>query len=119
MKNQANTCDAALIERCLNDSLDDAERTAFEKHLEECESCQQRLEQHAALADDWHAVRVFLSSDSERALPDDDSSGESSKTAFIQGVLAVLGPTDDPRMLGGLADTKSPALSAAAAWAWC
>ncbi|HEY2762150.1 MAG TPA: protein kinase, partial [Pirellulales bacterium] len=115
MNDNQQICDPAHIEGCLSDSLSDDERAAFEAHLEICPACRQALEERAAVATDWNAAREFLSSDVASPIPSasdpmagdrraaaDSDSAENSQRETVNGVLATLGPTDDPRMLGRL-----------------
>jgi serine/threonine-protein kinase len=122
-------CDPRRIEQCLGDSLSDNERAEFEAHLESCADCRRALESSAADAGDWQAAREFLSSADSLPLPfagegrggGDERNGTATpspqpspvegeevlptgdvEAASIDDVLAVLGPTDDPRMLGRL-----------------
>jgi len=48
MNNQRTTCDPERIELFLQQKLNDAEQTAFESHLDDCDDCRQRLESTAA-----------------------------------------------------------------------
>ncbi len=122
MNNKQIQCDPRRIEQCLADLLTDNERAEFEAHLEACADCRRALELSAANDGDWQAAREFLSSESALPLQDQvreqaqglqplglgtPSSGNADATgdlelAPIDDVLAVLGPTDDPRMLGRL-----------------
>jgi serine/threonine-protein kinase len=115
MNNHQQICDPQRIESCLGDSLSDEEQAAFESHLEACSVCRQALEHAAADVFDWQQVREFLSSHAALPLaenqrekePTGDKSDPSDSVEAIQreavdGVLAILAPTDDPRMLGRL-----------------
>jgi serine/threonine protein kinase len=115
MNDSSNICDPRHIEACLADSLNDDERAAFESHLEVCPACRQALEESAAGTSDWNEAREFLSSDvslplnEQRGTTDLTGNGaDVSETAenwqheAVDGVLNILGPTDDPRMLGRL-----------------
>ena len=77
----------------------------LEEHLTQCEKCRQAMEQFDGDHQWQHEVRNALSdvvspagsraaasSHFDEALPDSNSA--------LQGILALLGPTDDPRMLG-------------------
>src|SRR5436190_8777166 len=97
MNEPLSTCDPRGIEQCLADALTDAERAAFEAHLESCSDCRSALESTAAAPGEWQSARTFLSSDAE-----DVSSADTSEIESVDGVLNALAPTDDPRMLGRL-----------------
>ncbi len=109
------TCDLARIQGCLGDSLNDDERAAFESHLEVCSACRQALEESAAAATDWKDAREFLSSDASLPMgeqrgavdlvgnaSDVPETAENWQHEAVDGVLNILAPTDDPRMLGRL-----------------
>src|SRR5689334_17984965 len=100
MKNPQAECDPRRIEQCLADALSEDERAAFESHLDSCSDCRAALERSAAEASDWSAAREFLSTD--QPLSESDLIAAETDAAGIEAVLAALGPTDDPRMLGRL-----------------
>jgi len=101
MKHPQTACDPRRIEQCLVDALAESEREAFEAHLDSCDACRAALESRAADAADWSAAREFLSSH-DRPLSESELIGAETDAAGIEAVLAALGPTDDPRMLGRL-----------------
>jgi serine/threonine protein kinase len=117
MNQPHNICDPSRIESCLMDSFNDEERAAFEAHLEVCPACRQALEEKAAASSDWQEARDLLSSDASLPLPSGEGGGEGaalsatsdlaenaeiSQHEVVDGVLGILSPTDDPRMLGRL-----------------
>jgi serine/threonine protein kinase len=104
MNDRQEICDPRWIDQCLDDSLHDDERAAFEAHLETCSVCREALERRAASATDWQSAREFLSS---QASDPPTRSGEEqhhdeNAVPLVDSVLAILAPTDDPRMLGRL-----------------
>src|SRR4051812_20709173 len=115
MNEKQTQCDRRRIEQCLGDLLSEQERSDFESHLESCPDCRRELESSAADIGDWQAARDFLSSSSNvlessqqwqpqslslAGEPAESQRGTSDlELAQIDDVLAVLGPTDDPRML--------------------
>jgi serine/threonine protein kinase len=102
---QPSPCDAARIERFLSDSLEHAEQVAFEKHLESCAACRETLDSSAGSDDAWREARNCLSSFAGGDALTSDSPAELNDALDhgIEGVLKLLGPTDDPDMLGRLA----------------
>jgi serine/threonine-protein kinase len=85
-------CSTDLIEQFLTDEMCADTRQAFERHLDECDTCCEELEQLSAGHDWWNEVRCFLSSADGTIVerPTDIS-------------LDFLAATDDPRMLGRFA----------------
>ena len=114
MNTQPETCDTSLIERYLADSLDAAMETLFHSHLENCETCRQRIQTAAAEPSSWSDAEEFLRdqpfdavsfSTSSLGIHDKhDEAGDrkASASAEVAQVLRMLHPTDDPQMLGRL-----------------
>jgi serine/threonine protein kinase len=90
-------------EELLKGELTDPKLREFETHLEDCERCQQNLEQAAAGLDVWSEASQFLGEDAYRNSLQ-NSSGDLRPIASAQAkqVLQSLRPTDDPAMLGRL-----------------
>lgn len=86
-----NCSDLKTIDEYLNDSLSPSDETAFEQHLETCSGCRLTIADRAGSDDEWTAIST--------ALLTDDFDGETT-TAAPSWPLTLLGPTDDPRMLG-------------------
>lgn len=93
-KPENRTCaDEAYLEKYLLEQLDETEESSVQAHLGACPTCQRALERVAADASVWDAVRE----QGERpaaAERDDVDEGR------LERLLACLGPTDDPAMLG-------------------
>jgi serine/threonine protein kinase len=102
MNDPQTACDPDRIDKCLSSSLGEEECVELEAHLEHCVHCRRILEARAGQPDDWNAARDFLSSAVDEATSDSDDLEVSCSDAFIKGVLGVLSPSDDPRMLGRL-----------------
>lgn len=107
-------CNRERLEQFLRSDLTDAELLNVEHHVEACETCRQRLQETAADLSWWDEASEFLPSDEhdlshtlrvDRGLSsathlvesDDDDPG---LTTDLRHILAWLGPTDDPSMLG-------------------
>src|SRR5439155_11735287 len=107
---QGNPCNPQTIELFLADRLGDAERTAFEDHLEGCPACREGLDGLAAEGRWWEEARGYLTcpgpSGGEGLSGGDgsNSGNEPSDDALsaCYGLRNYLTPTDDPRMLGRL-----------------
>lgn len=99
------SCDSTQIDDYLAGQLLAEQQADLEAHLTECQSCQMRLEERAAEQDVWDSARELLSSDQE-SQADGSDSGVSSGGNVHPGnmVLDLLGPTDDPEMLGRLGE---------------
>jgi len=69
------------------------ELARVEQHLDECPACRGALDEAAADPAGWAELRVSLSD----GLPADHSADEGPS---LEQVMKMLGPTDDPRMLG-------------------
>jgi len=98
-------CDPRQASRFLDGALSDAELAAFESHLESCTACRATLESSAGNAQAWSLVRDYLSSVTSGDDFTRDVPLEASELADhgVSAVLKLLGPTDDPAMLGRLA----------------
>ncbi|MEL6110860.1 MAG: protein kinase, partial [Planctomycetota bacterium] len=97
------SCERRPIEAFLEGQLDEASRIDFERHLSECEVCQQQLTQSAADPELWTEVVELLGEDSKDV---DRTSASAAKdgTKQVLSVLDSLAPSDDPNMLGRLGE---------------
>ncbi len=94
--------EASRVDSLLQGILTPEEYQAAQIHLEQCETCRARIESAIGPEQWWSDVQSALldsrtarSSQSHPSWPDDDPS--SASTAKL---LDLLGPTDDPNMLG-------------------
>jgi serine/threonine protein kinase len=102
--------DAIVCTRCttlrnvLQDDLSPNQWSEWEDHVTACADCRAALDVLAAddpWRDDLRAVLSSVREGSTLPSPDgDDCANAADGDAFLQRVLALLGPTDDPRMLG-------------------
>jgi eukaryotic-like serine/threonine-protein kinase len=98
-------CNPASVAQFLSDGLSDVEQTTFERHLETCAVCRGALEAEVGGPQAWSEAKEYLSS----CGPGDDATCDAPHDAAdpadhgITAVLKLLGPTDDPAMLGRLA----------------
>jgi serine/threonine protein kinase len=98
-------CDPRRASRFLDGALSEVEQAAFETHLESCTTCRAALESSAGDAHAWSQVRDYLSSVGCGEELTRDAALEANELADhgVSAVLKLLGPTDDPAMLGRLA----------------
>jgi len=87
------SCHPDHIPAYLDDLLSPQDEVALEQHLNVCDECRQRLADSAGSSDDWSSVATALRPDAF----DEDVEPVNAAPAWP---LALLGPTDDPRMLG-------------------
>ncbi len=92
MKLKHTHCDMEFLARFLRGELSDVEIQDLETHLSACSGCRSRLEESTASANEWHALRDSLS--------DMQSSDGTSGQEDLTSLQRLLGPTDDPRMMG-------------------
>lgn len=102
MKLSMECLEAAQVDTLLQGNLTPEEFEATQDHLERCEKCRTRVEATIGPADWWNDVQsVLLSSPTGSHLPRRDSSTEAEpKDTTTAKLLDLLGPTDDPNMLG-------------------
>ncbi|MFO1064048.1 MAG: protein kinase [Pirellulales bacterium] len=85
------------------DQLSREEMCRIEEHVGECPRCQSLLDNSAADAHEWGDLRESLT---QKTVIDDastslfESEEEASASSSLDQILKMLGPTDDPRMLG-------------------
>ncbi len=92
MKLKHTHCDMEFLARFLRGELSDVEIQDLETHLSACSTCRSRLEESTASANEWHALRDSLS--------DKQSSDGASGQEDLASLQKLLGPSDDPRMMG-------------------
>jgi len=91
MSSMNETCRAELIDGYLDDHLSPQDESAVERHLETCINCQRTIASSAGSNDDWQQITTALR-------PDEFDTDTEASPRFWP--LSLLGPTDDPRMLG-------------------
>ena len=105
---QANACDPEQLESFLSGALSDADEREFSSHLNTCENCRRSLQEQAAEPETWmEAEKLLKPAEFDSPSSDEAADSETLKQSprqplQIQHVLAALGPTDDPAMLGRL-----------------
>jgi len=92
MKLMHSQCHMEFLARFLRGELSDVEIRDLETHLSACSTCRSRLEESTAPANEWLALRDSLS--------DKQSSDVTSGQEDLASLQRLLGPTDDPRMMG-------------------
>ncbi|MDB5387861.1 MAG: prkC 10 [Planctomycetaceae bacterium] len=92
-------CDAARLQRLIDDGLSDSEQAELARHLDVCPRCRQQLEGLAADETWWHQTREFLS-----GLTEEVTSKLAGPDAVDTVSLDFLDPSDNPAMLGRLGE---------------
>lgn len=92
MKLKQTHCDPESLSRFLRGDLSDVEIRDFERHLSVCSVCRARLDEGTASAEEWHALRDTLYDNQD---PEETSGWED-----LTSLKRLLGPSDDPQMMG-------------------
>jgi serine/threonine-protein kinase len=103
-KPDQQTCfEDQTLSNYLNEKLDESSETQIQDHLSQCSDCQQKLERVAGNPTVWKDLRKNfpMGNDESTVVVSDDR---------IQRVLEMLGPTDDPNMLGRLGNCEVSAV---------
>ena len=87
------SCNRETISLYLEDALSPAGETALEQHLNTCADCREHMASAAGSGDQWHDITTALR-------PDEWDNQHSSTRKSPAWPLTLLGPTDDPCMLG-------------------
>src|SRR5438034_1205192 len=98
MKSSLECLMAHQVNLMIDGELSPSEAAAVEEHLSACETCRAKLDDASVDLQWWNEARQSLSSS---ASP--DSGTNAAPDAPYEDVLRLLGPTDDPRMLGRIA----------------
>lgn len=95
MNTTPRACDESKLLALLENQLPEAEQHLLENHIAGCQGCQQALDRAAAAPDSWQDVRRFLSPAEVETLALSPLGG-----GDLSFYRKMLGPSDDPRMLG-------------------
>lgn len=99
MKLSSSECHPETLERFLSGDISRDDLTALETHLSDCSQCEATLVAATAPPQMWHDTRTFL-----RDADDRNDGDDGNRAGGLDGLVrAILGPTDDPSMLGRLA----------------
>ena len=96
MNSPATCLSESEIQTFLSGQSTPAEMTEIENHLSDCDVCRQSIEEGIGPTKWWHEVEDSLRSDEERSLELDEAGMSGLNSQFLR----MLGPTDDPGMLG-------------------
>lgn len=90
------------VESLLQGNLTPEEYEAAQEHLEHCETCRARVEATIGPAEWWSDVQSVLLNSRTRSLSQRNASATEVETSerSTAKLLDLLGPTDDPNMLG-------------------
>lgn len=106
MNDSAACLDEEEVVRLLSSEIDSRRTSEMEQHLTDCLTCRKKIEQHVGDENWWCDTESSLRSDSNADESHQNSTplrripGESFGETGPHGVLDLLGPTDDPSMLG-------------------
>ena len=105
MTARAIGCDPERIAGFIAGELSDFACHELESHLDDCARCRAELDSQTATPDEWNELQASLSHNSTRgiAASDADSLAASARQSLQQDLECyrkLLGPSDDPRMLG-------------------
>jgi hypothetical protein len=100
MKNPQTCLSAELLRQLSHDELSPAELKDVEDHVSDCERCRQLLEvpQSDPQWQDEIVPVLRTPLESPHVAGDHDELGGEGKS--LESILRLLGPTDDPHMLG-------------------
>jgi serine/threonine protein kinase len=105
MTARAIDCDPERIACFISGELSDFESAMLEAHLDDCARCREKLDSQTATPDEWSELQSLLSHGRtlDVAANDEDPFVSCSRRSLEQDLeyyRKLLGPTDDPRMLG-------------------
>lgn len=86
-------CHPSTVQDYLNDVLSPEDEGALEQHLSDCPACRQCMMTEAGSGDEWTTITSALRAD-------ELDEGRQIVSDQLLWPLTLLGPTDDPRMLG-------------------
>lgn len=104
--NKLTECPIDQLQAYLDDTLDEPTQTQLVIHLDECESCRQRIERNAGSIQDWQEAKSALAScklDAKGNIIDEHTLADSLRKAPAidpLSLLQLLAPSDDPRAAG-------------------
>src|SRR5689334_22802129 len=93
MTASTSPCNRDRVRHFVDQALSNEEQVAFENHLSECATCRADLDALVADPQAWSDARSVLS-DAGEPEPQPEAASQ------LETYRALLGPTDDPRMLG-------------------
>ena len=96
MTERTTTCDPRRVADFIAGTLGDFECHTFETHLDECARCRAELDRQAASPDEWNELQASLSNGDEL----EAGHARTSLRRDLECYQRMLGPSDDPRMMG-------------------
>jgi len=94
--------DPVLLQRFLDDQLADDEEQRMSQHIDVCKTCRERLEKLLVSAGGWHDLQANLADFDHEETIAVSIGGQSATHEPLFDFRSLLGPTDDPAMLGRL-----------------
>ncbi|MCU0712829.1 MAG: trypsin-like peptidase domain-containing protein [Pirellula sp.] len=99
--NSSNRClEAAQVELLLQGNLSPEEYNSAQEHFEACENCRRRVEATIGPEQWWADVQNVLLHSKHDILSTSHVADEETPSSPNAKLLELLGPTDDPNMLG-------------------
>lgn len=94
-------CDTELLERMVQQSLNESQLESIGLHLNECESCRRTLQELVGPKQFWDLANSRLLG---LEIPDSAESSEADRDSDVPMTFlkSILGPTDDPDSMGRL-----------------
>lgn len=93
---RASTCAPQRVKDFLAGTLGDYELRVFEQHLDTCAKCRAELDRQTASPQEWYELQSSLSDGDEPA----GCESRESLRSDLENYRKLLGPSDDPRMVG-------------------
>ena len=100
---QKECIDRALLTEFLNEQLDEKIETSILEHINQCEQCQESLENIAAGKEAWSELKTQLADHLDLDVTGETTPFQSrDRDIEMEKLKEYLGPTDNPDMLGRL-----------------
>lgn len=102
MIDQQPVCDDQQLQRILRSDFEIRESNVLLDHVENCQRCQQRLDELAADESDWQKINDFLSSDAHaNAAGEQDGFRPTVNMSLTESMARqLLSPSSHPEMMG-------------------
>ena len=102
VKSREGCVETSLLARFLNEETDHQEESRVLAHIDSCATCQASLEKMAAGKDVWCDIRNHFAPHENSVYEADHDLAQRDRHRELDEVAKLLGPTDDPHMIGRL-----------------